>query len=83
MGQSVQSFQRDLAAMIELVKNARTDLFAKIPHGDGQTILRQTLVLADHNSYHLASLSICAERWVPGRTTKKSFARDCLALGYG
>ena len=53
---SVQSFQRDLAAMIELVKNARTDLFAKIPHGDGQTILRQTLVLADHNSYHLGQL---------------------------
>jgi hypothetical protein len=42
--------------MIELVKSSRTDLFAKIPHGDGQTILRQGLVLADHNSYHLGQL---------------------------
>ena len=55
-GKSVQSFQRDLAGMMDLVKNPRTDLFAKIPHGDGQTILRQALVLADHNSYHLGQL---------------------------
>jgi hypothetical protein len=53
---SVQQFQRDLAEMIELVKNPRTDLFAEIPHGDGQTILRQALVLTDHNSYHLGQL---------------------------
>jgi len=53
---SVQSFQRDLAEMMDLVKNPRTDLFAKILHGDGQTILRQALVLADHNSYHLGQL---------------------------
>ena len=53
---SVQQFQRDLDEMIELVKNPRTDLFAKIPHGDGQTILRETLVLADHNAYHLGQL---------------------------
>ena len=53
---SVQSFQHDLNEMVELVKNPRTDLFAKIPHGDGQTILRQALVLADHNAYHLGQL---------------------------
>jgi DinB superfamily len=53
---SVQSFQRDLEEMVELVRNPRTDLFAKIPHGDGQTILRQALVLADHNAYHLGQL---------------------------
>ena len=53
---SVQQFQRDLDEMIEMVKNSRTDLFAKIPHGDGQTILRQALVLADHNAYHLGQL---------------------------
>jgi hypothetical protein len=53
---SVQSFQHDLDEMIELVKNPRTDLFAKIPHGDGQTILREALVLADHNAYHLGQL---------------------------
>jgi len=53
---SVQSFQRDLDEMTELVKNSRTDLVAKIPHGDGQTVLRQALVLADHNAYHLGQL---------------------------
>lgn len=53
---SVQTFQRDLAEMAKLVKNPKTDLYAKIPHGDGQTILRQALVLADHNSYHLGQL---------------------------
>jgi DinB superfamily len=53
---SVQEFQRDLQEMIELVRNPRADLFAKIPHGDGQTILREALVLADHNGYHLGQL---------------------------
>ena len=53
---SVQTFQRDLDEMVNLVKNSRTDLFARIPHGDGQTILREALVLADHNAYHLGQL---------------------------
>jgi DinB superfamily len=53
---SVQQFQHDLDEMVELVKNPGTDLFAKIPHGDGQTTLRQALVLADHNAYHLGQL---------------------------
>ncbi len=53
---SVEGFQRDLQEMISLVKNPKTDLCAKIPHGDGQTILREALVLADHNSYHLGQL---------------------------
>jgi len=42
--------------MISLVKNPKTDLYAKISHGDGQTVLREALVLADHNSYHLGQL---------------------------
>jgi len=53
---SEQAFQRDLQEMIELVKNPHTDLCAKLPHGDGQTVLREALVLADHNSYHLGQL---------------------------
>jgi hypothetical protein len=53
---SAQAFQADLREMIDLVRNPRTDLCAKIPHGDGQTILREALVLADHNSYHLGQL---------------------------
>ncbi len=53
---SVEGFQRDLQEMINLVKNPKTDLCAKIAHGDGQTILREALVLADHNAYHLGQL---------------------------
>lgn len=53
---SVAMFQRDLEDMVRLVQNAHADLFAKIPHGQGQTILREALLLADHNSYHLGQL---------------------------
>jgi hypothetical protein len=53
--QSVQQFQRDLEAMRELVARAH-DLMAKIPHGSGQTLLREALLVADHNSYHLGQL---------------------------
>ena len=50
---SLKLFARDLAAMKKLVATPKTDLFAKIPHGSGQTILRETLLVADHNAYHL------------------------------
>jgi DinB superfamily len=53
---SVESFRKDLAAMVTLVKNPKTDLFARIPWGDGQTILREALLVADHNAYHLGQL---------------------------
>ncbi len=53
---SVQQFRRDLKAMQNLVANRKTDLFARIPWGDGQTILREALLLADHNAYHIAQL---------------------------
>jgi DinB superfamily len=50
---SVKAFRADLKAMTELVADKSTDLFARIPHGEGQTVLREALVLADHNAYHL------------------------------
>jgi len=53
---SVQQFRRDLKAMQTLVANRKTDLFARIPWGDGQTILREALLVADHNAYHLGQL---------------------------
>lgn len=55
-GNSVAEFLRDLNDMANLVKSPGTDLFAKIPHGDGQTVLREALLLADHNAYHLGQL---------------------------
>ncbi len=54
--QSVQRFRDDLQAMIDLVANSDTDLYAPIPNGDGQTILREALLVADHNAYHLGQL---------------------------
>jgi len=42
--------------MKKLVASGKTDLFAKIPHGTGQTILREALLVADHNSYHLGQV---------------------------
>jgi hypothetical protein len=53
---SARALRNDLQAMIRLVQNPRTNLFAKIPHGQGQTILREALLLADHNAYHLGQL---------------------------
>ncbi|MFZ0770090.1 MAG: DinB family protein [Candidatus Sulfotelmatobacter sp.] len=50
---SIQQFRKDLKAMQELVQNPKTDLYARIPWGDGQTILREALLVADHNAYHL------------------------------
>ena len=50
---SVATFRSDLAAMQALVSDPATDLYVRIPHGDGQTILREALLLADHNSYHV------------------------------
>jgi DinB superfamily len=53
---SVRTLRRDLKAMCELVTKESTDLFAEIPHGSGQTILREALLLADHNAYHLGEM---------------------------
>jgi len=53
---SVKKFRQDLKAMQYLVKDPKTDLFAKISWGDGQTVLREALLLADHNAYHLGQM---------------------------
>jgi hypothetical protein len=53
---SVRAFRKDLKTMCALVSDEKTDLYAKIPHGDGQTILREALLTADHNAYHLGQL---------------------------
>jgi len=44
--------------MEALVANPSTDPFARIPHGTGQTILREALLVADHNAYHLGALAV-------------------------
>ncbi len=54
---SVRAFRADLKEMQKLVEDPTIDLFAPLPHGDGQTILREALLVADHNAYHLGVLS--------------------------
>jgi len=58
--QTIDGFRDDLKEMEALVQNPSTDLHAKIPHGDGQTILREALLIADHNAYHLGALAVMA-----------------------
>lgn len=53
---SVRAFRKDLKAFCDLVTDESTDLFAPIPHGDGQTILREAMLAADHNAYHVGQL---------------------------
>jgi hypothetical protein len=53
---SVKSFQHDLAAMRKLVADSKTDLFTPLPHGEGQTLLREAMQMADHNAYHVGEL---------------------------
>jgi hypothetical protein len=55
---AIKTFQSDLKAMQDMVANPSTDLFAPIPHGEGQTILREALLVADHNAYHLGQLVV-------------------------
>jgi len=50
---SVKQFLQETKAMAALVVDPKTDLFTRIPHGSGQTILREALLIVDHNSYHL------------------------------
>ena len=56
--ESVAAIRADLDAIAELVADESTDLFAKIPHGDGQTILREALLVADHHAYHLGQFML-------------------------
>lgn len=55
---SVSRFRDDLRGMMDLVADPRVDLFARLPHGTGQTVLREAMVLADHNAYHLGQLVV-------------------------
>ena len=53
---SVSSFQSDQKALQKLVAHPKTDLYARLPWGDGQTVLREALLVADHNAYHIGQL---------------------------
>lgn len=52
----LKAFREDLKAMQDLVSDPDTDLLARIPHGQGQTVFREAMLVADHNAYHLGQL---------------------------
>lgn len=56
---SIADFRRDLQELEDIVQDPATDLYAPIPHGyGGHTILREILLVADHNAYHVGELAI-------------------------
>lgn len=55
---TLAAFRQDLKAVEALALDPATDLFSVIPHGSGQTILREILLVADHNAYHIGELGI-------------------------
>jgi uncharacterized damage-inducible protein DinB len=54
--ESIAAVRRDRAALEELADDLSIDIFARIPHGTGQTYLRELLLVADHNAYHVGQL---------------------------
>jgi len=54
--QTISDIENDLISFIELIQSE--DLYKEIPHGDGQTLLREALQIADHNAYHIAEIIV-------------------------
>ena len=71
LAKSLEQFRADLQAMEALVQDPKTDLFAKIAWGNGQTILREAMLVADHNAHHLGEFAILRQvmgTWPPGHS---------------
>ena len=58
---SVQKYRQDLASLQALARNRKVDLFATIPHGSGQTYIREILLVADHTAYHVGQIVMMAK----------------------
>lgn len=64
--ETIAGFRSDLKVMQELVSDPETNLLENFAHGDGQTLLREALLVADHNAYHLGVLAVM-KRLVEGK----------------
>jgi len=53
---TIKQFKADLKEMIRMVKDNKVDLLAPIPGGQGQTVFREAMLVADHNSYHIGQI---------------------------
>ena len=69
---TINEFRSDLAALIAIVEDPATDLYAQIPHGQpGHNILREIMVVASHNAFHIGELGILRQTmrlWPEGRS---------------
>jgi len=54
--ESIAGYLQDRAELVQMAGDSGVDLFARIPHGSGQTYLRELLLVADHNAYHVGQL---------------------------
>jgi len=55
---TIAAFQADLQTLKQMVQDPKTDLYTRLPHGTGQTILREILLVADHNAYHIGEFAV-------------------------
>jgi hypothetical protein len=53
---SVKAIRQDMAELQALIRDPKQDLYRQFPWGDGQTLLREALLVADHNSYHIGQI---------------------------
>jgi hypothetical protein len=56
--ETISRFRRDSDELQKIINDPKVDIYAKVPHGTGQTVLREILLVADHNSYHLGEFAI-------------------------
>jgi len=56
--ESIAMFKKDTKALQKIVRDPKTNLYAEIPHGKGETILREILLVADHNAYHIGEFIV-------------------------
>jgi hypothetical protein len=66
---TIKGFLKDQKELQKLVEDPKTDLYKKLPHGTGQTVMREIIVVTDHNAYHLGEFAIM--RQVLGAWDKK------------
>lgn len=53
---SVAAVKNDKQIMVKMIKNENKDLLEPIPHGDGQTLFREAMLIVDHNAYHIGQI---------------------------
>ena len=55
---TLESIRKDREEFFELLKDEKTDLYTPFAYGDGQSLFREALLIADHNSYHTGEIII-------------------------